>query len=285
MSESSGTVGVVGGGTMGIGIAYVFAAAGSTVTIVEPDEQRRSSLRQQIVARAEKSVARGKLTPESAAHVADTLRAVADIDDLDTDLDLVVEAVPEIVDLKHSVLMKIEAREPKLIGSNTSALAIGLLAQALKHPDRFIGMHFFNPVWAMPLLELIAGDHTSDETVAAAQALGAQIQKETILVRDVPGFATSRLGVALGLEAIRMVEDGVASAEDIDRAMVLGYRHPMGPLRLTDLVGVDVRFHIATQLSESLGPRFEPPQLMREMVERGDLGQKTGRGFFDWSEQ
>lgn len=279
------TVGVVGGGTMGIGIAYVFSAAGCQVTIVEPDEQRRSAARDAVIARAEKSEERGKLASEDASHVSDTLDVAGDASELPTGMDLIVEAVPEVIDLKHEVLAGIEAREPALLGTNTSALGIGLLAEPLERPERFIGMHFFNPVWSMPLLELIRGDATSEETITKVEEIGRFIGKETILVKDVPGFATSRLGVMLGLEAIRMLEDGVASAEDIDRAMMLGYRHPMGPLQLTDLVGVDVRLHIATQLSESLGSRFAPPQLMKDMVERGDLGRKSGRGFFEWGNE
>ena len=277
------TVGVVGGGTMGVGIAYVFSAAGCEVTLVEPDDARRAAARAAVLERAEKYEERGRLAGEDASHVADTLETAATASELPAGMDLVVEAVPEIVGLKHQVLQEIEVREPALLGTNTSALGIGLLTEPLARPDRFIGMHFFNPVWSMPLLELIRGASTSDDTVARTEAAGRLIGKETILVADVPGFATSRLGVMLGLEAVRMLDDGVASAEDIDRAMALGYRHPMGPLRLTDLVGVDVRLHIAEQLSESLGPRFTPPQLMRDMVERGDLGRKSGRGFFDWS--
>lgn len=276
-------VGVVGAGTMGIGIAYVFAVAGCDVTVVEPDAERRDAARTEIISRAEKAEEQGRITSEAASHVSDTLQMVAEVDHLAMNADLVVEAIPEVLELKHKVLRQIEARSPKLLGTNTSALSIGSLAAPLQHPERLIGMHFFNPVWSMKLLELITGADTSAQTVAAVQEVGAFIGKETILVADVPGFATSRLGVLLGLEAIRMVQDGVASAADIDQAMVLGYRHPMGPLHLTDLVGIDVRMHIATQLSESLGPRFTPPQLMKDMVERGDLGKKTGRGFFEWN--
>ncbi|WP_024792978.1 3-hydroxyacyl-CoA dehydrogenase family protein [Tomitella biformata] len=277
------SVGVVGAGTMGIGIAYVFAAAGCDVTLVEPDADRRAAARGAIVGRAERMEEQGRLESDRASHVSDTVDTAESVSDLATGLDLVVEAVPEILELKHSVLRAIEEREPKLLGTNTSALGIASLATVLARPETFIGMHFFNPVWTMPLLELIRGANTSDATVALTQRIGEFIGKDTILVNDIPGFATSRLGVALGLEAIRMVEDGVASPEDIDRAMVLGYRHPMGPLRLTDLVGLDVRLHIARGLSESLGPRFTPPQLMIDMVERGDIGKKSGQGFFDWS--
>jgi 3-hydroxybutyryl-CoA dehydrogenase len=190
--------------------------------------------------------------------------------------------VPEDLDLKLSILAAAERREPAMLASNTSALSISRLAKSLRRPQSLVGLHFFNPVWSMPLLEIVRGSANPDEVVDAAHEIGRRIGKETIVVNDYPGFATSRLGVALGLEAIRMLEDGVAAAEDIDRAMVLGYRHPMGPLRLTDLVGLDVRLHIARQLADSLGARFTPPQLLIDKVAAGELGRKSGRGFFDW---
>ena len=167
-----------------------------------------------------------------------------------------------------------------MLASNTSALSISQMAKSLRRPQNLVGLHFFNPVWSMPLLEIVRGSANPDEVIDAAREIGRLIGKETIVVNDYPGFATSRLGVALGLEAIRMLEDDVAAAEDIDQAMVLGYRHPMGPLRLTDLVGLDVRLHIARQLADSLGPRFTPPQLLIDKVAAGELGKKSGRGFY-----
>ena len=278
------TVGVIGAGTMGVGIAYVFAEAGCEVTIVEPDAARSTAALRSIVGRADRLEQSGRLDARQATQVRVSVRTVSGIDALPTGLDLIVEAVPEVVELKHTVLSEAESREPTLLASNTSALGIALLAQPLKRPQKLIGMHFFNPVWSMPLLELIRGKDTSLEAVAVAERIGAFIGKETIVVNDVPGFATSRLGVAIGLEAIRMVEDGVASPADIDRAMELGYRHPMGPLRLTDLVGLDVRLHIARQLSHSLGARFDPPQLLVDKVDRGETGKKSGHGFFEWKQ-
>jgi 3-hydroxybutyryl-CoA dehydrogenase len=180
------------------------------------------------------------------------------------------------------VLQAIEARAPKLIGSNTSSLAIGGLAANLQAPQRLVGTHFFNPVWAMKLVELVVSTAADPDAVAQTRAIMESIGKEVIEVRDVPGFATSRLGIALGLEAIRMLEDGVASAEDIDKALVLGYGHPMGPLRLTDLVGLDIRLAVARYLQTEYGDRFEPPATMVRMVEEGHLGQKTGQGFYTW---
>lgn len=277
------TVGVIGAGTMGVGIAYVFAETGCAVMIVEPEAQRRAVALRTISDRADRLTREGRLDADRASTIREAVTTRPDIGSLPSGLDLIVEAVPEVLELKHSVLTEAEAREPALLGTNTSALGISLLAAALQRPQSLIGMHFFNPVWSMPLLELIKGASTSAAAVEAAEQIGAFIGKETIVVNDIPGFATSRLGVALGLEAIRMVADGVASPEDIDRAMELGYRHPMGPLRLTDLVGLDVRLHIARQLTESLGARFTPPQLLIDKVERGEIGQKSGRGFFDWT--
>jgi 3-hydroxybutyryl-CoA dehydrogenase len=276
-------VGVIGAGTMGVGIAYVFAEAGCTVTIAEPEVVRAAAAAAAIGDRAEKLHSQDRLTSSQAEHLRSAISTVADVDELPSRLDLIVEAVPETLELKSAVLQAAEVREPAMLATNTSALSIAVLAGSLSRPETLVGLHFFNPVWSMPLLEIVRHPANREETIAAAQAIGAQIGKQTILVRDHPGFATSRLGVAVGLEAIRMLEDGVASAEDIDQAMVLGYRHPMGPLRLTDLVGLDVRLHIAHQLAESLGPRFTPPQLLIDKVAAGDLGKKSGRGFFDWS--
>lgn len=280
---ASARVGVVGGGTMGVGIAYVFAAAGSDVTVVEPDAARAEGITATIGDRADRLRSQGRMDDTQVQALTARVVVRPAITDLPGDLDLIVEAVPEIVDLKKAVLREIEGRSPRLIGTNTSSISIGDLGSALSSPDRLIGMHFFNPVWSMPLLELIRAPQTAPATLDAAVAIGATIGKEVIVVNDVAGFATSRLGIAIGLEAIRMVEDGVASAQDIDRAMELGYRHPMGPLRLSDLVGLDVRLGIAEHLTRELGPRFEPPKLLRDMVARGDLGKKSGRGFFEWT--
>ncbi|MDI2130054.1 3-hydroxyacyl-CoA dehydrogenase family protein [Yinghuangia seranimata] len=275
-------VGVVGGGAMGIGIAQVFAVAGCTVTVVEPDAARAGDIVPGIRDSAARALARGKLAAGTAAAAPDRVTVVPDIGDLPEGLDLVVEAVPERLALKRTVLAAAERRAPRLLGTNTSGIGIGELGAELARPGVFIGRHFFNPVPAMPLLEIVVADATDPATVDAARDIAALIGKEVIVVRDKPGFATSRLGVMLGLEAIRMLEDGVASAADIDRAMELGYRHPMGPLRLTDLVGLDVRLDIARNLAEAYGPRFDPPRLLVDKVTAGELGRKSGRGFYDW---
>jgi 3-hydroxybutyryl-CoA dehydrogenase len=210
---------------------------------------------------------------------------VAAPDALPPALDLVVEAVPELVDLKLSVLSLVEktVSPTTVIASNTSSISIAELGSALGDPARLIGMHFFNPVPASTLVEIVRAPATDAGVVEKVREWVAQLGKTEVLVNDSPGFATSRLGVCLGLEAIRMLEEGVADAESIDRAMELGYRHPMGPLRSTDLVGLDVRLAIAEHLAKTLGDRFAPPALLREKVAKGELGRKTGQGFFTWS--
>lgn len=276
------TVGVIGGGTMGTGIAYVFAAAGCAVMLVEPSSRRASVAHRTLLDRAAGAAERGKLAAEAARRVPELLSTAERVDALPTGLDLIVESVPERLDLKREVLIEAERRGPALLASNTSGLPITALGEALQQPERFLGLHFFNPVWTMPLIEIVHTAGTADEQIDRARAAADLVGKETILVRDAPGFATSRLGVALGLEAIRMLEKGVAAAADIDKAMELGYRHPMGPLRLTDLVGLDVRLDIARNLSEAYGDRFAPPRLLVDKVAAGETGKKAGRGFYDW---
>lgn len=276
---------VVGGGTMGAGIAHVFAAAGSSVTVVEADDERAAGALRRIEGTLAKAEEKGKL-----ASAADALAQVSTVTDLaaaPSDAELYVEAVPEDTALKTRVLTALEAAAPPdaVLATNTSALSVGDLAAALETPARFCGMHFFNPVPASALVELVHHAGTDPAVLDRARHWVDVLGKEAIVVADAPGFATSRLGVCVGLEAIRMVEAGVASAADIDTGMRLGYRWPMGPLRLTDLVGLDVRLGIAEHLAATLGPRFEPPALLRDMVSRGELGQKSGRGFYSWPPQ
>lgn len=277
-----GHLGVVGGGTMGGGIAHAFAAAGTPVVVVESDAARAAETHSAISASLQRAGARGHVTDVDAAL---GLLEVTDDREALREVALVIEAVPEVLELKRDVLVGVERviGSDAVLASNTSSISIDALAADLERPDRFLGMHFFNPVPASQLVELVRGAATTQKALDIAQAASARIGKETIEVADAPGFASSRLGVAIGLEAIRMLEDGVASADDIDRAMVLGYRFPMGPLRLTDLVGLDVRLGIAEYLHGALGARFEPPGLLRDKVARGELGKKSGRGFFDWT--
>ena len=278
----SQSMAVIGGGTMGVGIAYVFAVAGWQVYVVEPDVQRTATMRQTLQQAASGGLKRGKLTDLQAEQASEGVQAVTAVEDLPRCLDLVIESIPERLDLKLKVLAQVDQRQPRLIASNTSALSINQLAQAVTDPTHFLGMHFFNPVWSLPMVELIRGDQTSETALAMAREFAQSTGKTTITVRDVPGFATSRLDLIASLEAMRMLEDGVASAEDIDHALVTAYRHPMGPLRLSDIVGLDVRLDIARHLSQALGPRYAPPRILEEMVAQGHLGQKSGRGFFEW---
>ncbi|GAB3818915.1 3-hydroxyacyl-CoA dehydrogenase family protein [Micromonospora zhanjiangensis] len=273
---------VVGAGTMGLGIAYVAAGAGYGVDLVEVDVARAESAAVTLDGLWDKAVRRGKLTPGEAAESRTRVVVRTDLAAVADGPDVVVEAVPERADLKRTVLAAAEALRPALLASNTSSIPIAELATGLARPERFVGLHFFNPVWAMALIEVVVGPATTEETTGAAVALAGRLGKDPIVVRDLPGFATSRLGVTLGLEAIRMVADGVASPADIDKAMVLGYRHPVGPLELTDLVGLDVRLDIARTLQRAYGDRFAPPPLLESMVEQGRLGKKSGRGFYHW---
>jgi 3-hydroxybutyryl-CoA dehydrogenase len=272
---------VIGAGTMGIGIAYIAAGAGYLVDLVEVEPDRARAAADRLDGLWDGAVGRGRLSAAqaSAARTRVTLRAaVAEVAD---GPDVIVEAVPERLDLKRAVLAEAAGRYPALLASNTSSIPIGSLAAP---GATVIGLHFFNPVWAMPLLEIVVADGTGPDLVDAARSVAVRLGKDPVVVRDMPGFATSRLGVALGLEAIRMVEDGVAGAADIDKAMSLGYRHPMGPLELTDLVGLDVRLDIARTLRDAYGPRFEPPALLVSLVAQGHLGRKTGRGFYEWKD-
>lgn len=274
-------VGVLGGGRMGGGIAHAFLLAGAAVTVVERDAAAADAARERIERSIDASLARGFAGDAAALRAALTIATDASAF---AGAGLVVEAVPESLDLKLSALRAIEAQlsADAVIASNTSSIPLAQLAGALSRPERFIGLHFFNPVPASSLIEVVVCD-TSDEALPErARAWVRALGKTPITVADAPGFASSRLGVALALEAIRMVEQGVASAADIDLAMELGYRHPTGPLRTTDIVGLDVRLGIAEQLERDLGPNFTPPQLLRDMVAAGKLGRKTGSGFYDW---
>ncbi|QQM19903.1 3-hydroxyacyl-CoA dehydrogenase family protein [Rhodococcus sp. P-2] len=276
-------VGVIGGGRMGAGIAQVFAALGGAVTIAESGDAEAAL--QRVSTGLDRAHERGKLGDQDPATVLARVSVVGAVSSLPPSLDLIVEAVPEIAALKVEVLAAAEtvAGERTVIASNTSSMSIAELGAALTDPSRFIGMHFFNPVPASLLVEIVRAPQTRSEVVDSVRAWVSMLGKAEVLVNDSPGFATSRLGVGLGLEAIRMLEEGMADAESIDRAMELGYRHPMGPLRSTDLVGLDVRLAIAEHLASTLGDRFTPPALLREKVARGELGRKTGQGFHTWS--
>jgi 3-hydroxybutyryl-CoA dehydrogenase len=276
-------VGVIGGGRMGAGIAQSYATAGSTVTMVENGAAAAAAALDRVALGLERAAERDRLT-EPAEAVLARVSTVESVDMLPAEADLIVEAVPEDPALKARVLAAAEraVSTTTVLASNTSSLSVTELAAALTRPSRFLGMHFFNPVPASELVEIVVAPDTDAATVEAALQWTRCLGKKDVVVKDSPGFASSRLGVALGLEAIRMVEEGVAEPEAIDDAMRLGYKHPMGPLRLTDLVGLDVRLAIAEHLHNTLGERFAPPRLLREKVAKGELGRKTGQGFYSW---
>ncbi len=280
-----GTVAVLGAGTMGHGIAQVSAAIGCTVRMYDVNDEAVSGGVDRIRGNLDKGIARGKVTEEARDATLANLTTTTTIAEAVAGADLVVEAAPESMELKESIFSEVDAAAPDhaILATNTSSLSIAQIAASVQDPSRFVGMHFFNPVHIMALVEVVWGAETSTETRDAAVDFARRLGKEPIVVKDAPGFASSRLGIVLGMEAIRMVEQGVASPADIDKAMELGYRHPMGPLRLTDLVGLDVRLGITEYLHETLGSdAFAPPALLRQMVEDGKLGKKSGQGFYTW---
>jgi 3-hydroxybutyryl-CoA dehydrogenase len=278
------TVGVIGAGTMGHGIAHVAAQAGYKTVLYDVKQDFADAGKSRIADNLAKGVEKGKVKPEDRDQTLARLTTTADLKSL-TPCELVIEAAPEDMKLKADLFRELsdQSTEDRVLATNTSSLSVTQLAAHARRPDRVVGMHFFNPVHVMKLLELVRADQTSDETLSIAQSVGERMGKQTIVVKDSPGFASSRLGIALGMQAIRMVEEGVASPKDIDQAMKLGYGHPMGPLELTDLVGLDVRLAIAEYLYEELGdPAFRPPQLLKRMVRAGKLGKKSGKGFYSY---
>lgn len=284
MTSTPARVGVLGGGRMGAGIAHAFLVAGSIVTVVERDEPSADAAAERVLDSIRRSVERD--TQLDAADMTARLHTGTDVAAF-ADAELVIEAVPEDRALKDEALTRVESvlAADAVLASNTSSISIDDLAATRTHPEHFLGLHFFNPVPASSLVEIVRGAATGPAVVDAARGWVESLRKQPIVVSDSPGFASSRLGVMLGLEAIRMLEEGVASAADIDAAMTLGYRHPVGPLRTTDIVGLDVRLGIAEELARELGPRFEPPALLRQMVAEGRLGRKSGEGFYDWKEE
>ena len=277
-------ISILGTGTMGRGIAYLAALSGFDTFVYDVEAGALDAAKSSLESTLRRGVEKGKVTESDAADAVGRVQYVPDLEPAVSGADLIIEAVPENFDLKKDLFSQADlfCGPETILASNTSSLSITKLASSVERRDRFVGMHFFNPPHLMKLIEIVRGDRTSDDTIAEVREAAEKMGKTPIVVRDTPGFATSRLGVAIGLEAIRMLEEGVASAEDIDRAMELGYNHPMGPLRLTDLVGLDVRLGIAEYLASTLGPRFEPPQLLREYVAEGKLGKKAGQGFYKW---
>lgn len=280
-------IAVLGAGTMGHGVAQVAAAAGYEVVLRDIDDASLARGRQAIERNLAKGLQLGKVTEQDRDQTLARIRTTTQLEDI-SQVDLIIEAAPESLKLKQKLLRDSEAvAQPDCIwATNTSSLSITEIAKGSGRPEKVVGMHFFNPVHLMRLVEIVVGECTLGSTTATVRSVVQQMKKEPIVVRDVPGFASSRLGVTLGLEAMRMVEQGVASARDIDTAMELGYNHPMGPLRLTDLVGLDVRLSIAEYLHQKLGSEtFRPPDILRRMVSEGKLGKKTGEGFYYWNDQ
>ena len=280
------TVAVVGAGTMGHGIAQVAAGAGYRVILRDIDRDTLSRGIQSIERNLTKAIQLGKLTEAGSDQILQHIRGTTRLEEVAA-ADLVIEAVPERLELKQEIVREVEelVSRPFVFATNTSSLSIAQIAKASRQPSNIVGMHFFNPVHIMRLVEIVIGPETSDETREAVLTVTRAMRKEPIVVKDVPGFASSRLGVALGLEAMRMLEQGVASARDIDTAMELGYNHPLGPLKLTDLVGLDVRLNIAEYLYRELASEtFNPPEILRRLVSEGKLGKKTGEGFYQWND-
>ncbi|MEK6333719.1 MAG: 3-hydroxyacyl-CoA dehydrogenase family protein [Acidobacteriota bacterium] len=280
-------IAVLGAGTMGHGITQVAAAAGYAVIMRDLDREALKRGVQAIERNLAKAIQLGKLADDDRDAILQRIHGATRLAEI-SEVDLVIEAAPENLELKQNLLREVEALVDRdcIFATNTSSLAIGEIASASSRPEQVVGMHFFNPVHLMRLIEIVLGKQTSEATTEAVRGVATRMKKEPIIVRDVPGFASSRLGVTLGLEAMRMLEQGVASARDIDTAMELGYNHPMGPLRLTDLVGLDVRLSIAEYLHGKLGSEtFRPPEILRRLVSEGKLGKKSGEGFYKWNEQ
>jgi 3-hydroxybutyryl-CoA dehydrogenase len=276
---------VIGGGTMGRGITHALATYGIDTTLVDLDQSVLENAYTGILATLDKGVDLGKITEHQRGETLACINTTTDLAASLDDVQVVIEAVPENLGLKCKIFKDLGERcgPEVLLATNTSSLPISEIAGAAKHPERVTGMHFFNPVHIMKLVEVVRAEQSSTEAVQCSLDLAVRMGKQPISVKDSPGFASSRLGLVIGLEAIRMLEQGVASAEDIDKAMTLGYGFPMGPLKLTDLVGLDVRLNIAEYLAKEVGAHFEPPQLLRDKVSAGEIGKKCGQGFYKWN--
>ncbi len=279
------TITVIGAGTMGAGIAHVAALAGRAVQLFDAAPGAAAAGLGRIEKHLAKGVELGKVSAADRDAALGRIRTCEDLAAACAGADCAIEAVPEVLELKREIFAAVDRAAPEhaLLATNTSSLPVAAIASAVRAPERVVGMHFFNPVHAMKLVEVVRHARADAGAVALAVALAEQLGKTPITVADSPGFASSRLGLVIGLEAMRMVEQGVASASDIDTAMKLGYGHPMGPLELTDLVGLDVRLGIAEYLATAIGPSFAPPQVLRDKVAAGKLGKKTGEGFYRWS--
>jgi len=279
-------VAVLGAGTMGHGIAQVSAMAGHDVQVRDINEELVADGLTAIESNLEEGIERNKVTQNEADATLDRLSGTTSLESAVTGADIIIEAVPEEMGIKHDTVTDVESHvsPDTIIASNTSSLSLTEIASALDHPGRAVGLHFFNPAHIMKLVEIVTAEQSSDETIERARQFVEGIEKTPIEVMDSPGFASSRLGVALGVESMRMVEEGVASPEDIDTAMELGYNHPLGPIELGDVVGLGVRLDILEYLRKELGERFKPPQILKRKVRAGKLGKKSGEGFYLWED-
>ena len=279
-------VAVIGAGTMGSGIAQVCAQTGWETRLFDAFPESLERGIERIQEFWDRGISKGKTTSQQKEKWTSNLIATSEMSEAVEGSEIVIEAVPEKMELKKSIFEELGVMAPSnaVLATNTSGLPISEIASHTSCPERVIGMHFFNPVPLMQLLEIVRHEAVDERTVSIAEEVGEALGKTTILVRDVPGFATSRLGVVLGNEAIRMLAEGVASASDIDTAMRLGYRHPMGPLELSDLVGLDVRRDILNSLAEAFDDdSYRPHPLLEELVDSGNLGKKTGSGIYNWT--
>jgi 3-hydroxybutyryl-CoA dehydrogenase len=284
MKPSVERITVLGAGTMGHGIAQVAASSGFRTVLYDLEASLVDAGLERVRSNLSKGVEKGKLAPEDRDAALGRLSGSRELAAAVEGAELVIEAVPERMELKRALFGDISSRVGggAVLATNTSSLSVTEIAASSAHPERVVGMHFFNPPFVLKLLEIVRAQQTDEDTLEAVRDVAARMGREVITVNDSPGFATSRLGLVIGLEAMRMLESGVASAEDIDRAMELGYRHPMGPLKLTDLVGLDVRLAIAEHLHREVGEQFRPPQILRRLVRAGKLGKKTGEGFYKY---
>lgn len=280
------SIAVLGAGIMGRGIAYVSALGGFQTVVQDTSAPALEKMSDDLSAMLERGVATGKVDDAAAIAARGRLSTARSLEDAVRDADLVIEAVPEDIGLKVGVFAALDraARPSAILASNTSSLSVTEMAAATSRPRQVVGMHFFNPVPRMKLLEVVRALETGDETIATACAVGEQMGKECVVVRESPGFVTTRINALIGNEAFTMLQEGVASARDIDRALKLGLNHPMGPFELMDLVGLDTRLSILRFLHRTLGEKFRPCPLMEQYVAAGRLGRKTGRGVYDYSE-
>ena len=287
MDNQISTIAVLGGGTMGRGIAHVSALAGYETHLFDTSAEALKKAQATIHKNLDKGVELKKVDAAAAGRAKAGLHVSQRLEEAVADADLVIEAVPEDVALKIETFRTVSLHAPShaLYGSNTSALSITEMAAGTDRPERFAGMHFFNPVHVMKLIELVKGLQTSQETIHALWAVGERMGKEIVVVNEAPGFVTSRINALIGNEAFRMLQEGVASAEDIDKALKLGLNHPMGPFEMVDLVGLDVRMSILEFLHKTLGEAYRPNQILVQHVRAGRLGRKVGRGVYNYDEQ